>query len=157
MLSTNITNDKEVLAALERLSTKGMQDTIKRTLLRVGAKLKTEAIKNLRKVTTRSNIKGSKTSKGWEKRPLEKGITNRVWKKLDGATVTIMGDYRLKWFEGGTAERYRKAHFKKTVSTGKMKPSNFFQNAINSKQQSLMEDISKELSKQISKNYVTNK
>jgi hypothetical protein len=160
MYSVKITNDKEILAALARLSSKGMQDTIRKTLKQVATMLKTQTVRNLKKVTERSNEKGSVTNKGSAKQPLVNGITSKVWKRNDGATITIMGDYRLKWFENGTVERTTKKtdkRYKKPKSTGKMKASHFFSNAINEKQKTVVDDINKELTKQISKNYKTDK
>lgn len=155
MYGVKLTGDKELLAALNRLSSKGMKDTVKRTLNRVSSMLQTEAKKNLRGVTKRSNVSGSKTVKGRTKNPLQKGITKKVWRNNEGATITILGDYRLKWFEKGTGERFTgtKKQYKQRKYTGRMNASNFFQRAISSKQQTVIKDINNELYKEIRKNF----
>jgi len=154
---TKITGDKELLAALNRLSTKGMKDVIRTTLQRVGGTLQTEAKRNLRQVTSRYNTR-SKAAKGSTRGPLQSGITNKVWKNNEGVTVTIMKDYRLKWFEMGTTNRQTSGRvgtrYRKPKSTGQMKTSNFFKRAISSKQQSVKDDINNTLSKEISKRYI---
>lgn len=165
MYGVKLTGDKELLAALNRLSKKGMKDVVKRTLNRVGGMLQTEARKNLKAVTKRSNITGSKTAKGYVKKPLQKGITKSVWRNNEGVTVTIIGDYRLKWFEKGTDERYKKKYksrktgkmerFKKKKATGQMTGSHFFQRAINAKQGAIVNTINTTLSKEIKKRYIT--
>lgn len=58
--------------------------------------------------------------------------------------VSIMGDYRLKWFESGTEERYKGARnrgrmtevlkSRGNLSTGSMKPLYFFKEAVETAQ-----------------------
>lgn len=157
MYGAKLTGDKELLAALNRLSSKGMKDAVKRTLNRVGGMLQTEVKKNLRQTTKRYNATGSRTSKGAIKRPLQKGITKSVWRNNEGVTVTILGDYRLKWFEKGTDERFTgtRKRYKKRKATGRMTGKNFFQRAINSKQGAIVDTINTTLAKEIKKKYVT--
>lgn len=147
MYGVKLTGDKELLAALNRLSSKGMKDTVRKTLSRVGGLLQNETRKNLRGATKRFNTPG---------KPLQKGITKKVWKNNEGVTISILGDRRLKWFETGTKERKTstKKHYKKAKATGKMTATHFFKRAVNSKQATLVEDINNSLRKEISKNFV---
>ena len=157
MYNVQITGDKELLAALDRLSSKGLSQTIKTTLNRVSGLLQAEAKKNLRSVTNRYNVSGSTTSKGTRKKPLQQGITKKVWKSNEGATVTILGDYRLKFFEIGTSERKTKgklnSRYRKPKATGKMTATHFFGKAISNQQKTASDDINKTLTKEINKRF----
>lgn len=149
MYGVKLTGDKELLAALNRLSSKGMKDTVKRTLNRVGALLQNETAKNLKasiKVKAKSNS---------GKKPMYKGIKKKVWKDNSGVTISILGDQRLKWFETGTKERKTKTkgRYKKAKATGKINAFYFFKKAVSSKQQTLINDINRELSSAIRKNF----
>jgi hypothetical protein len=165
MVEIEVTGDKKLIAALESLTSKELKSTIKKSLSRAGTKLKGETIKNLKGVTSRYNVKGSKTIDGKEKLPLIKGITNKVWKNNGGVTVTIMGDYRLKWFENGTVERhiygrkhnYKRRKYKVIANRGQMKEAHFFANAVSARKDEVMNDFQDELEKQIRKNYIQNK
>ena len=59
--------------------------------------------------------KGADTSKAKTisnlRRPsLNKGVKVRPNRTANEVSVNIMGDYRLKWFEKGTKERYTRGH-----------------------------------------------
>lgn len=149
MYGIKLTGNKELLAALNRLSSKGMKDTVKRTLNRVGYLLQNETSKNLK---ASINVRAKSVS---GKKPMSKGITKKVWKNNEGITISILGDKRLKWFETGTKERKTKTkgRYKKIKATGKINAFYFFKKAVASKQQTLINDINRELSSAISKNY----
>ena len=145
-----------LLEAFARLDSRQMKTTHRKTLNSVITKLQTEARKNIRGVTGRYNTR-TKTSKGTPRGPLIQGITKRVWKSVEGATVTILGDYRLKWFESGTTDRTTKGKFKsrykKPKVTGKMSASHFFKRAIESKQGSVQQEINDTLAKEIKRQF----
>lgn len=61
---------------------------------------------------------GSRTT---HNRPLVKGVTLKADKNYDEVRVSILGDYRLKWFEMGTAERKLKRTGAKDRSRGRYK------------------------------------
>ena len=67
---------------------------------------------------------------------LHQGIKYGKFKKdLGVRKVHILGEYRLKWFEKGTAERYAKTYRGKTLKKvrrlGKMTGKRFFDTTIN--------------------------
>jgi hypothetical protein len=81
-----------------------------------------------------------------------------------------MGDYRLKWFEMGTVERftsnkiknfskrksnktYKKPRYGVPKGTGKEKSGWFFKDAIETKQQEVSNEINKTLSEEIKKRF----
>ena len=61
-------------------------------------------------VKNAATVLKSKTISNLHKPSLSKGVKIRPNKTLNEAKVHIMGDYRLKWFEKGTVERYTKGH-----------------------------------------------
>lgn len=70
---------------------------------------------------------------------LRKGIKANVYKDNVSGIVHIMGNYKLKWFQNGTVDRYKKTYKDKNGNekkykgkgayTGKMKSTNFFSTA----------------------------
>ena len=143
-----------LLKAFARLDTKEMKKVHKDALNKVTGILQTEARKNLRGITGRHNTI-TKTPGGSTRGPLTKGITKKVWKSGEGATVTILGDYRLKWFESGTTERITKGRmgtrYRKPKATGKMTATYFFKKSIDSKQSNVEQEINDNLSKAINR------
>lgn len=52
----------------------------------------------------------SKTISNLRRPTLNKGVRVKPNKALNEVQVNIMGDYRLKWFEKGTKDRFTKGH-----------------------------------------------
>lgn len=77
---------------LNRLAPETISDIIFKSLKKGADALKSKTIYNLRKPT------------------LNKGVKVRPNKTINEVQVNIMGDYRLKWFEKGTKDRYTKGH-----------------------------------------------
>lgn len=93
----------------------------------------------------RQNTLTNLASSNFNSAPLRKGVTLKGDKAYTEATVSIMGDYRLKWFEKGTQARYTKGSkilgvdenssryaLKRTGKpryTGRIKPHYFFKEA----------------------------
>lgn len=97
------------------------------------------------------------------KRPFFEGVTVSGDKAYLETKVSIMADYRMKWFEKGTAERVtgyrvRNGKYKKTSnnsgtshSTGRIKPLYFFKSARNSSESAMNEAIIKSIDNTLSK------
>lgn len=72
-----------------------------------------------------------------------------------GTTKTGSGTFRLRFFEGGTQERYAKTYngkpLKKKHRLGKIKAYNFFNTALNSSQSEVMDAMDAQLTKYIEK------
>lgn len=95
-------------------------------------------------------------------KPFFEGVTVSGDKAYLEAKVSIMKDYRMKWFETGTVERitgyrYRKGTYKKTEnttgsshSTGRIKPLYFFKSARSSSESAMNEAIIKSLDNALS-------
>lgn len=93
----------------------------------------------------RQNTLQNLRSSNFNSLSMEKGVTVKGEKSYTEATVSIMGDYKLKWFEKGTKARYtkgakitgidensRRYALKRTGKpryTGSIKPHYFFRNA----------------------------
>lgn len=75
-------------------------DNVRRTILFNAVKAGGEV---LRKQTI-SNL----SSSGFNSSSMQKGVKMKSDKNYIETTVSIMGDYRLKWFEKGTNARYTK-------------------------------------------------
>ena len=152
--NVNLNDFNRLAEKLNQLNPKEQKKLHKKTLSDVNRILVNETKRNLRQVTGRSRTKGSVTQKGAKRGSLESGITSRVWKSNKGATVTILGDYRLKWFEEGTVERLTKKNmgrYHKTKSSGKMKPSKFFQKAVDSKKNTAIQEVQNAFEKNLKK------
>ena len=152
-------------ALFRRLDTKNQRKVSRAALRGAANKIKNQAVKNLqvvighsvRKTTTYTRRNG-KT----EKRSLAKGI-KVVSRDAETAKVHIMGDYRLKWFEMGTAYRttkgkrgegkkipLRRASDRGRVfkNQGKLK---WFDKAVKAKERDAAKDIEEALIKHIQK------
>lgn len=77
---------------LNQLQPDNIQDIVFKAIKKGADTLKAKTISNL-------------------KRPsLNKGVKVRPNRAANEVAVNIMGDYRLKWFEKGTKERYTRGH-----------------------------------------------
>lgn len=72
-----------------------MRDILFRAVMAGGQKLRQDTLSNL----AASNFNSDS---------MRKGVTVKGDKAYTESKVSIMGDYRLKWFEKGTKERYTK-------------------------------------------------
>lgn len=92
-----------------------------------------------------------------------KGIKKKVDKAYTEVMVTLMGDYRNKWFEKGTQERHKKSNqidhywgkkavFKKNgSSTGRIKGKYFFRDSQNAKDKEIQDTMNKTLEDEMRK------
>ena len=155
MNSVDLTDFQRLKQKLNGLNPKEIKKLHKKAMNDVGKVLVNETKTNLRGVTGRSRTKKSTTSKGSKKGSLEKGITSKVWKSGQGTTVTILGDYRLKWFEKGTQKRTTKgklkSRYKKQKYTGQMNSSYFFKKAVDNKKETAINEIEKNFEKHLNK------
>lgn len=128
---SNVTiNDSKLINSLSKIDD---EDKVKKIIFKAikkGAKVLQDGTKSLfkSKMPTASN-------------KMIQGVKVKNDKAYTESTVHIMGDYRNKWFEKGTAERKRKSkeidHYwgKKAVykknggSTGSIKGKHFFKDA----------------------------
>jgi hypothetical protein len=118
-------NLKELILKLKKCDESVGGQQMSRQIINFAAEglqiIRKEALANLRSSVrirgySRSSIKYGKMDKGIK---IVKGKVNSLFP----GRIHIMGDYRLKWFERGTQERYKK-HAKS--SSGSIKATHFF-------------------------------
>lgn len=164
MASTTF-NFKQIRNNLEEFADLSIEEANKmmRSAVTVGANvIGKEARKNLQ-----ARVKGSMSDMP-EGGTLYQGIRIFTWKNLPAATVQIYGNtsvndgtWRLRFFEGGTKERYHKIRSKpengrkrgKVVSKkylGKIQPTWFFRDAIAQTQSQVEKTIESVINKKMS-------
>lgn len=152
-------------ALFRRLNTRNQRKVNRAALRGAANKLKKEAVKNLQQVIGH-NVRKSRTytraNGTTEKQSLAKGI-RVVVKDSETAKVHIMGDYRLKWFEMGTAQRITKGFRRKGKKIPLRRASargrifkeqgklGWFAKAVDAKEHEVTRDIEQELVKHIKK------
>lgn len=89
---------------------------------------------------------------------LKKGIKTKVFRNKQSGIIHIKGNYKLRFFEGGTDDRYQeyntrspKVPLKKDRYTGKIKKYNFFSNALMQTEEQVFNNIHIELANAIKK------
>lgn len=84
---------EKVLFATAKAGGKALQEDTRRQLVKQMGSSATTPVPRMRggKITTL--------------KPMEKGVTNKLDKAYGEVRVSILGDFRLKWFEMGTKER----------------------------------------------------
>ena len=151
-----LVNVEAVNRMLTDLSFKNKKTAVRGALRMAGNIIKKQTVSNLKQSVNVSPA-------------LSKGVKVVVFKNLQGVRVHIMGDYRLKWIELGTEDRYtkgvrkyslrsvfgrKKEYSKKPSFKGRMKPSRFLYRAVMRKedeaQRSLMDFLIKTV-KRVSK------
>lgn len=85
-----------------------------------------EQLTNLTKTILKNKLgKGATTPNRWNRKTMESGIKLRADRDYCEVSVSIMGDFRLKFFEKGTNLRKTK----KGANRGSIKPLYFFREA----------------------------
>ena len=142
--------DKELIAILKKMSYKDMQRIYKKALTDTVRPLVNETKKMLR----RSNIKHVNKpyigKNGKTYKSMIQGIKSSVDVRNEDdnyAKVHIMGEFRLKWFEKGTAIRrtYKKG------SRGRINARRFFRDAVDRVGESCRSSLEENIKKSIQK------
>ena len=141
---------------LDRLNDDEARKVIKSALRKSILIIRKQAQDNL--VSTITKAEFSSTKNGMTFKPLKNDINLAVYRNASGARVDMLDKrkknsraYMLRWFESGTKERATK----KDANRGSIKASNFFSNAVRSKQKesesSLEQNILDSIKKAVSK------
>lgn len=109
----------------------------------------------------RAKLGAGATSTLWRKNPMEKGVEIRENPIYQEVGVHIWGDFRLKWFELGTAERWTRENnskkwlaktlgkrYRPNAFRGEIRPLRFFEEALGDGSR-YMEVINSNLSREI--------
>ena len=105
----NNVDSSQVDQLLNQLQPDTIQDILFKAIKKGADTLKAKTISNLRRPS------------------LNRGVKVRPNRASNEVAVNIMGDYRLKWFEKGTDERYTRRRAYK----GRIQPEHFFLAARN--------------------------
>lgn len=137
--------DKELIKKFESL-TGNEQKQAKRAALREGSKILIRGAKaNLRRVTRNAG-----SPNWWNGKTLESGIKLGKAKNSgdNEASVHIMGDFRLKFFQNGTKNRVTR---KTGANRGYMKRTNFFTNAVSANRDQISNSVDRLFSESINR------
>lgn len=114
-MNNNITDSSQVDKLLDNLG-KDNRNKIIFNALKEGAKvLKEQTLQQLAS-KVRSN-----TPNRWNGKTMAQGVTVKADKGISEVMVSIMGDFRLKFFENGTKERYTKPQKNNYLASHKLK------------------------------------
>lgn len=143
-------DDREVMAMFSEMSPKNRKRVLTSALRRSGNILVRQTKKNLRTVTTKSGALKTRTPNRWNGRKMEQGVKIKV--KVDNKTkeakIHLLGDFRLKFFEVGTSDRYTR---KKGAYRGRIEGYRFFKAAKEQTEQKIFGEMDKVLSDQVRK------
>ena len=142
-------DDKELQKALSSLDSRNHRDAVRKALVKGANIVKKEAKKELKSCLSPIRKK-SKYKNGKDNADIDKGILVSSKGKdpfEDGVKIHIMGDFRLKFFEKGTADRSTK----KGYGRGSQKKTPFFKPALDSCEEQVFDTIKKEIDVQIIK------
>lgn len=140
-------DDADLQRALSSIDSRNHRDAVKRALVKGANITKKEAKKELKHLLNPLRKK-SKYKNGKDKADISKGILVSSKGKdpfEDGVKLHIMGDFRLKFFEKGTADRSTK----KGYSKGSQKKTPFFKPALDSTEEQVFKTIENEVKVQI--------
>jgi hypothetical protein len=142
--------DKELRAILKKMDYKDMQRAYKKALTDSVKPLVNETKKQLRLSSIKNVNKPYIGKNGKTYKSMLQGIRSSVDVRDpedNYAKVHIMGEFRLKWFEKGTALRktYKKG------SRGRIRPYRFFRNAVDNKGRECRESLEQNIKKSIQK------
>ena len=142
-MNTQIEIDtKQVSEALDRLNNKDFDKVVKKSLGKAKNLIVKTAKNNLRSHTSQAKSRYSNLIHRWYliykhgtavgAHSLEQGIQAK-WHKDDlSYKINIMKDFRLKFFENGTQDRYYNSKHGKRHYTGKNQAWHFFNQAVSS-------------------------
>lgn len=97
----------------------------------------------------KSVVKKPSSRNRWNGRPMNSGIKYSIDRDVTTSKIHIMGDFRLKFFEMGTKNRFKKN--KQRSNTGSIAATYFFKNAREAKEGSITEEMNNIISKSILK------
>lgn len=142
---------REFMTVLDRLKPKEYQRAFKKSIRTALQVLRKQAIENLKGETKLINKKDKYN------KTLKEGIRLAVYKDQLAGVVHIMGNFKLKWFQNGTVDRYNKKvngkALKKERFTGHMEKSNFFTNAKSQTEAQVMQKLDEQIQQNILKIY----
>ena len=139
--------DSPVMSAL-----RDIEDSLKSGAVITALEKGAEVLQAETRTQLRRKLGPGATSTLRRKKPMEKGVSLVVDREHGEVRVSILGDFRLKWFERGTEERYTRVSRRRKGSAkryrGRIEALRFFESA-RSNESRVIETIENELTKQI--------
>ena len=140
---------------LDRLTPKEYKTAFRKSIREALNILRKKAIANLKGVTTKIDKKDQYNN------TLRKGIQLKVYPEDLEGIVHIMGNFKLKWFQNGTVDRYAKRYrgkpMKRKRFTGKIDASKFFTNAKSETESAVFNKLNERIQQNIIKIYTGTK
>lgn len=140
---------------LDRLTPKEYKTAFRKSIREALNILRKKAIANLKGVTTKIDKKDQYNN------TLRKGIQLKVYPEELEGIVHIMGNFKLKWFQNGTVDRYAKKYkgkpMKRKRFTGKIDASKFFTNAKSQTESAVFNKLNERIQQNIIKIYTGTK
>lgn len=140
---------------LDRLTPKEYKTAFRKSIREALNILRKKAIANLKGVTTKIDKKDQYNN------TLRKGIQLKVYPEDLEGIVHIMGNFKLKWFQNGTVDRYAKKYrgkpMKRKRFTGKIDASKFFTNAKSQTESAVFNKLNERIQQNIIKIYTGTK
>lgn len=146
---------KQFKIILDRLTPKEYKTAFRKSIREALNILRKKAIANLKGVTTKIDKKDQYNN------TLRKGIQLKVYPEDLEGIVHIMGNFKLKWFQNGTVDRYAKRYrgkpMKRKRFTGKIEASKFFTNAKSQTESAVFNKLNERIQQNIIKIYTGTK
>lgn len=146
---------KQFKIILDRLTPKEYKTAFRKSIREALNILRKKAIANLKGVTTKIDKKDQYNN------TLRKGIQLKVYPEDLEGIVHIMGNFKLKWFQNGTVDRYAKRYkgkpMKRKRFTGKIDASKFFTNAKSQTESAVFNKLNERIQQNIIKIYTGTK
>ena len=146
---------KQFKIILDRLTPKEYKTAFRESIREALNILRKKAIANLKGVTTKIDKKDQYNN------TLRKGIQLKVYPEELEGIVHIMGNFKLKWFQNGTVDRYAKRYrgkpMKRKRFTGKIDASKFFTNAKSQTESAVFNKLNERIQQNIIKIYTGTK
>jgi hypothetical protein len=130
----------KVLSMFSELTSKERKKTFKLSLRKSANILRKQVVTNLKSI-----VKDVNTKNRWNQKTLQSGVRLSVERDAQSVKVHILGDFRLKFFELGTKDRYnkkkKKVKLKKERYTGSNKAKYFFKDAKTQTEQQVFSSL----------------
>lgn len=104
-------DDRKVLAMFSEMDARNRKRVFRTALRQSAGILVRQTKKNLRSIeTSGGRMVRTGTPNRWNGKKMEQGIKSKMEKGDKSIKVHLLGDFRLKFFEMGTKDRYTRGH-----------------------------------------------
>lgn len=140
--------DRQVYSLFDELSEEKRKNILMKALKKAAKELQDKTRDNLKQ---RLGNKATSPNK-WNGKTLESGIKLKADKDYTEVNVNIMGDFRLKFFEKGTKERYtKKGYYRGRMGQNKEGSSNYLNFFRSAREADYTDTITNSISQSLNK------